>query len=60
MLELLHFLGHLGHGLEQIRDQAVVGDVEDGRLLVLVDRDDDLGILIPARCWMAPEIPTAT
>src|ERR1700691_1627115 len=31
----------------KIRDQAVVGDLEDRRLLVLVDGDDDLRILHP-------------
>src|ERR687889_895704 len=31
--------------LEQIPDEAVVGDLEDRRLLVLVDGDDDLGVL---------------
>ena len=40
--------------LEDIGDEAVVGDLEDRDFLVLVDRDDDLGILQPARCWMAP------
>ena len=49
----------LGDDLEQIADEAVVGDLEDRRLLVLVDRDDDLESFIPARCWMAPEMPTA-
>src|ERR1700690_3852911 len=29
----------------KIRDQAVIGDLEDWRLLVLVDGDDDLRIL---------------
>src|SRR5271154_4572540 len=29
--------------LEQVADNAVVGDLEDGRLFVLVDRDDGLG-----------------
>src|SRR5579883_1074070 len=35
----------LGHDLEEIADEAVIGDLEDGRLLVLVDGDDDLRIL---------------
>src|SRR4029077_7513580 len=37
--------GELGEDLEQIADEAVIGDLEDRRLLVLVDRDDDLRIL---------------
>ena len=37
-------LGQLGHRLEQVRDQADVRDLED-RVLLFVDRDDDLGIL---------------
>ena len=49
VLELLQFLGHLGDGLEEVGDQAVVGDGENRRLLVLVDRDDDLGILHPGQ-----------
>ncbi len=31
--------------MKQIADQAVVGDLEDRRFLVLVDGDDDLGVL---------------
>src|SRR5437764_722884 len=34
-----------GDGGEQVLDEAVVGDAEDRRFLVLVDRDDDLRIL---------------
>ena len=35
----------LGEGLEEVCDQAVVGDLEDRGFLVLVDSDYDLGIL---------------
>ena len=35
----------LRHGLNRSADQAVVGDLEDRRLLVLVDGDDDLAVL---------------
>src|SRR5436853_5778312 len=38
-------LGQLGHDLEQVADQADVGDLEDRGVLVLVDRDDGLRIL---------------
>src|SRR6185295_4636512 len=38
-------LGQLGKRLVEIGDQAIVGDLEDRRLLVLVDRHDHLGIL---------------
>ena len=42
-------LGQLGlelrQHLEQVADQAVIGDLEDRRLLVLVDGDDDLAVL---------------
>jgi hypothetical protein len=38
-----------GTGDEQILDEPVVGDAEDRRLLVLVDRDDDLGVLHPGQ-----------
>src|SRR5690606_1331149 len=34
-----------GHGSEQVGDEAVVGHAEDGRFLVLVDRDDQLAVL---------------
>src|SRR5271167_1581457 len=37
--------GELGQRRVKIGDQAVVGDLEDRRLLVLVDGDDDLGVL---------------
>src|SRR5499426_1198068 len=43
--ELGEFLLELGQGLEQVGDQAVVGDLEDRGFLVLVDGDDDFGIL---------------
>src|SRR6202011_810638 len=35
-------LGELRRDLEQVADHAVVGDLEDRRLFVLVDRDDRL------------------
>src|SRR5215469_4483608 len=35
----------LGKNLEQVADQPVIGDLEDRRLLVLVDGDDHLRIL---------------
>src|SRR5437763_1726052 len=42
---LAEFGGKLGQRLIEIGDKAIVGDLEDRRLLVLVDRDDHLGIL---------------
>src|SRR5262245_35422862 len=33
------------HRLEEVRDQADIGDLEDRRLLVLVDGHDDLRVL---------------
>src|SRR5688500_2103310 len=38
-------LGQLRDDLEQVADQADVGDLEDRRVLVLVDGDDDLAVL---------------
>lgn len=38
-------LFQLRYGVEQVGDQAVVGDLEDRRLFVLVDRDDHLRVL---------------
>src|ERR1700693_1028019 len=43
--ELAEFVGKLRQCLEQIRHQAVIGHLEDRRLLVLVDRHNDLGVL---------------
>src|SRR5258708_25683492 len=37
----------LRYQLEEVTDEAVIGNLEDRRLLVLVDGDDDLGILHP-------------
>ena len=48
-LAALELFGELGHELEQVADQAVVGDLEDRRLLVLVDRDDHLAVLHPGQ-----------
>ena len=46
-------------GCEEIAHETVIRDLEDRRLLVLVDGDDDFESFMPARCWMAPEMPTA-
>src|SRR5215470_16830509 len=37
--------GERGNDLEQIADQAVVGDLEDGRFGILVDSNDDFAVL---------------
>ena len=52
-------LRQLGDELEQVADQAIVRDLEDRRLGILVDRDDTFESFMPARCWIAPEMPTA-
>jgi hypothetical protein len=41
----LQLLGQLGDGNKEIGDQAVVGDLEDGCLGVLVDGNNGLGVL---------------
>ena len=41
-LAALELVGELGKDLEQIADEAVIGDLEDRRFLVFVYRDDDL------------------
>jgi len=41
----LKLRGQFRHDLEQVADQAEIGDLEDRCVLVLVDGDDDLGIL---------------
>src|ERR1700678_4215927 len=43
--ELADRLGQFRNRLIQIRHQAIIGDLEDRRVLILVDRDDDLGVL---------------
>src|SRR5215467_14576760 len=45
--ELTECLGQFGDHLVEIRDQAIIGDLENRRVLVLVDRDDHLGVLHP-------------
>jgi hypothetical protein len=45
---------------EQIADEADVCYLEDRGVVVLVDGDDDFAeSFMPARCWIAPEMPTA-
>ena len=44
---------------KKIAYEAVVGDLEDRRVGILVNGDDHLGSFMPARCWIAPEMPTA-
>jgi hypothetical protein len=39
----LDFVDELGDDGEQVADDAVVGDLEDGRFRVFVDRDDGPG-----------------
>src|ERR1051326_1175479 len=42
---LAELLGELGKRLEQVGDQAVIRNLEDRGLFVLVDGDDHLGVL---------------
>ena len=41
----LQLLGQLGDGDKEISDQAVVGNLEDGCLGILVDGNNGLGVL---------------
>src|SRR4051795_3881159 len=41
----LHCLGQLGQDLVVVADDAEVGELEDRRVRILVDRDDVLGVL---------------
>jgi hypothetical protein len=41
------------------RDQAAIGDLEDRRVLFLLIATITLEYSMPARCWIAPEMPTA-
>src|SRR5690606_20877614 len=54
---LLQLGVQLGQRLEQICDQAIVGDLEDRRLAILVDRDDHLGILHTCKVLNGPGNP---
>src|SRR5262245_18793191 len=42
---LVERLSQCRHDLEEIADDAVIGDLKDWRLFILVDRDDDLAVL---------------
>ena len=44
----------------QITDHAEVGEREDRCLGSLFTTTIDFEVCIPARCWMAPEMPAAT
>src|SRR4051812_30233713 len=44
-LNLVQFGRQFGQRGVEIRDQSVIGDLEDRRLFVLVDRDDHLRVL---------------
>src|SRR5580698_10150102 len=44
-LLLVHCGGQLGHDLEQVADDTIVGHLEDRRFFVLVDRHDGLAVL---------------
>src|SRR3954470_4857332 len=46
-LLLFHRSRQLGHDLEQVAHDAVIGHLEDRRFLVLVDGDDGLAVLHP-------------
>ena len=54
---LFQLLLQLRQDLEQIANEPVIRDLEDRRFGVLIDGDDDLGVLMPAICWIAPEMP---
>src|SRR5580704_13248859 len=58
---LLAELGELGRklrqGLVQVGDETVIGDLEDRRLFVLVDRHDDLGVLHAGEVLDRPGYP---
>ena len=51
--------GQFSRDRKKIPDETVVGDTENGRFRVLVDRDDHFRILYAGECCIAPEIPTA-
>src|SRR2546423_2142130 len=51
-------LGNEGRdSLKEIFDEPVIGNLEDGRLWVLVDGDDDFGALHPGQMLNSPGDP---
>ena len=52
-------VGQLGDDLVEVADDPEVGELEDRRVRVLVDRHDVLRDRMPTLCWMAPEMPAA-
>src|SRR4030095_8390165 len=46
--------GQLGQDLKEVADKAVVGDLEDRRLGILVDRDDHFAVLHPGQMLDRP------
>src|SRR6201996_99639 len=53
----LQFCCQLRQRGEQISHQAVVGDLEDGRFLILIDRHDDLAVLHAGEVLDGPRDP---
>jgi hypothetical protein len=51
---------HRRHDLEQIADDAVIGDFEDRRIASLLMATIVRAPFMPTTCWMAPEMPSAT
>jgi hypothetical protein len=48
-----------GQGVVEVCDEAVVGDLEDRASSSLLMATMTLESFMPARCWIAPEMPTA-
>ena len=44
------FLLQFRDGCEQVGHEAVIGNLENRRLFILVDGDNDLESFMPARC----------
>ncbi|OCC03513.1 hypothetical protein BA190_17380 [Labrys sp. WJW] len=53
-------LAELGEFVLELRQGDIeIGDLEDRGLFVLLMATMTFGSFMPARCWMAPEMPTA-
>ena len=48
-----------GHDLEQIADNAIVATLKMGASGSLLTATITFEVFIPARCWIAPEMPQA-
>src|SRR2546429_8305107 len=59
-MQFLDLVRQLRHDLEQVPHDPVVPTLKIGASLSLLIATMTFDVRMPARCWIAPEIPTAT